>query len=346
MTRATSIRAAAAAITLALSVSSGAAEGLSEVIPAEPGSPEFAIATRVAESLALPAPEALSTADLDNDGFPELLFKAADGVHIVRLGAVGWVDISAGQLAGVAALGDIAVLPQRFNGFATLRAGSTELAWSRGVYRTRESIEPTALDSSVFTPSCEKSEDIALLLEENGANASEAPGFCSCLLDEWQARDAGQRILDIHARELGGVFLPDDRDEREEAETLFATTDEAQFACRTQRGWEAALPAPFGQPVFNGKARGEAAATLIDVCRGQDWVVANRVIGTPARALGFCGCLAGALSSGGMSEKGISLVAGLYSGELSDNDVAEQDGSVTSTSDDASEACLQSMPWR
>lgn len=333
------------AAALATAIAPAFAEGLSEVVPADPASPEFAMALRVAESLGAPPPSALSTADLDNDGFPEFLVSGEGGMRIYRLGARDWTEISGGALAG-ASLGDVAVLPERFNGFPVLRFGGAEFAVAAGAYRPRGEIEPKPLDASAFTPACEKAEAIILDLTDNGAPADEAPAYCACLLDQWQAREAGQATFDVYARELAGIFRVEDRDEPHEADTLFATIDETRYACRTARGWPAELPMPFGTPLFDGQPRSPAANAFAEVCRAQDWVLANDKIGSAARALGFCGCMAVTLARNGMSEAGFTLVSGLYSGEMSENDVSAEDPSAIGASDEASEVCLGTMPWR
>lgn len=335
-----------AVVALVASFAAAQAEGVSEVIPAEPGSPEFAVARRAAESLGLPAPSALSTADLDNDGFPEFLAFGEGGARILRLGATGWSEISGGGFAGLPGLGELAVTADRFNGMPVLAASGREFAWLDGVFRPLSEITPSALDLSAFTPACEKNESIAFLHEENGSPAAGIADFCGCVADQWRLRNAPQAVFDVYVRELDGIFREEDRDERAEFDTLIALTDEALFACKTQRGWTADLPYPYGQPMFDGKARAASAEGLVDACRAQDWVVANRKVATPGRALGFCGCVAGHLALNGMSGDGFDLVAALYSGDLSENEVAERDPSSIGASDEASEACIQSMPYR
>ncbi|MBK8456711.1 MAG: hypothetical protein IPL47_06050 [Phyllobacteriaceae bacterium] len=321
-------------------------EGVSEIVAAEAGSPEFAVAGRIAATMGLPVPTALSTADLDNDGFPEFIAFGDGGARILRLGADAWADISGGLLAGVTGLDDIAITPARFNGSPILEAGGRDLAFLDGVYRPLAEIAPAALDATAFTPACEKSDTIGFVLEENDTPAAEIPAFCGCLLDQWRLRAAPQTLFDVYVRELTGEFREEDRDERGEFDTLVALTDEALYACKTQRGWAAEAPYPYGSPMFTGKPAPPDVEAYIDTCRAQEWVSGYRKIASSDRALGFCGCTAGHLALNGMSADGFAMVAGLYSGELSENDVAERDPSAIRASDEASEACIQAMPYR
>lgn len=329
-----------------LAIPASVAQELTTPIPAAPAAPEAVMARDAAAVLGLPEPQEVATIDLDNDGFPEILAVGEGGARILRLGDKSWRDIANGQFPAIRAIGELNFSERRFNGMPMIAAGGAKFALSAGNYQPLEAIAPAAFDLTAFQPACEKSEDIAMVLEENSASATEAGNFCACVGGAWKARNPEQSFFDTYVRELGGEYRESDRDERAEADTLISLIDEALYDCKAQEGWAVEAPYPYGQPMFDGKPQGDNAAGFMDACRAQDWLIADKSIGTADRAIGLCGCVAGSLALNGMSDKGFAMIAALYSGERSENEINDEDPSAVAASDEASEACLKSLPYR
>lgn len=325
---------------------SARADELTTPIPAAPAAPESVIARHVATTLGLPEPQEVATIDLDNDGFPELLGVGEGGARIFRLDAKAWRDIANGQFPAVRSLGELTFSERRFNGMPVIAAGGTKFAMSGGNYQPLESIAPATFDLGAFEAACEKSQDISMVLEDNGAPASEAAPFCACVGGAWQARNPEPSLFDTYVRELGGEYRNTDRDDRAEADTLINLIDEGLADCKAARGWAMEPPVPYGQPMFDGKPQPDSLAGFINACRAQDWLIADKSVGTPDRALGLCGCVAGSLALNGMSGKGFEMIAALYSGERSENEINEEDPSAVAASDEVAGACVKALPYR
>jgi hypothetical protein len=335
------------ALAIALSAVGGAkADDLTTPIPAAPAAPESVMARRVATTLGLPEPQEVATIDLDNDGFPELLGVGEGGARVFRLDAKAWRDIANGQFPAVRSLGELTFLERRFNGMPVISAGGTQFALFGGNYQPLDAITPATYDLGAFQAACEKSQDISMVLEDNGAPASEAAPFCACIGGAWLARNPEQSFFDTYVRELGGEYRNTDRDDRAEADTLISLIDEGLYDCRAKNKWTVEPPYPFGQPMFNGKPQPDSAASFVEACRVQDWLIADKAVGTPDRTLGLCGCVAGSLALNGMSGKGFEMIAALYSGERSENEINEEDPSAVAASDEVAGACVKALPYR
>ncbi len=335
------------AFVIALSAVGGAvADELTTPIPAAPAAPESVMARDVATTLGLPEPQEVATIDLDNDGFPELLGVGEGGARVFRLDAKAWRDIANGQFPAVRSLGELTFSERRFNGMPLISVGGATFAVSGGNYKPLDSIAPASFDLGAFQAACEKSQDISMALEDNNAPASDAASFCTCIGGAWQARNPDQSYFDTYVRELGGDYRNTDRDDRAKADTLISLIDEGLYDCKATRGWSVEPPLPSGQPMFDGKPQPDSVAGFVDACRAQDWLIAGKSVGTPDRALGLCGCVAGSLALNGMSGKGFEMIAALYSGERSENEINEEDPSAVAASDEVAGACVKALPYR
>lgn len=336
----------ACAAGILLAASAATAQELTTPVPAAPAAPESVVARLVARGLGLPEPQDVATIDLDNDGFPEILAAGEGGTHILRLGDKAWRDIGNGQFAEVRAVGELRFNDRRFNGMPVITGAGVDYAFAAGAYQRLDAIAPAGFDLAAFQPACEASEDMAMILEENGAQASQAGELCACIATQWQARAPEQAFFETYVRELGGEYRESDRDERAEADTLISLIDEAIYDCKAARGWPVELPYPYGTPMFDGKPGSDNVAAFIETCAAQDWLPASKAVGTADRALGVCGCAASSLAASGMSAQGFDMIAALYSGERSENEINDEDPSAVAASDEAAGACVKALPYR
>lgn len=284
----------------------------------------------------------VGTNDLDLDGFPEF-FVFADGRNsLMRLGPDGWTDISGGALQGVAGPSDLTFRDEWFNGFQILRAGGELRIMQNGALALRSSIAPGRLDATAFARACIASPGLGAP-GEDGIIFVDSQEYCACLAEEWGARSGDQRLFDAWTQALTDRSKLDLSDE--EYERYDQLAGEAQQSCDQRSGRGTGLTRPAETP-FNGSPMPDNAAEFVAVCRSQDYVIANRKVRNADRALGLCACIAAQLTVDGLDAEGFRLVSALYSGEMSDAEVAEISAVPAEKSDAAAFNCLRMMPKR
>ena len=85
---------------------------------------------------------------------------------------------------------------------------------------------------------------------------------------------------------------------------------------------------------------------FLQTCSVQDWLIANRGIGTADRALGLCGCLGRKLAAKSFDQPMLDALTRFYGGEIGETELDEINNAVLPVNDSEANACLSEMPKR
>ncbi|MBK8456713.1 MAG: hypothetical protein IPL47_06060 [Phyllobacteriaceae bacterium] len=282
----------------------------------------------------------VGSTDLDQDGFPEFFVFSGGEAKLLRLGKEKWTDISGGSLDGVGLPTDITLRDEWFNGFQIFRASGELRAFRDGVFVRRGEMAAAALDASRFSPACLASPGLGGA-EEGETPPADGPDYCACLVEEWGARDADQALFDAWTQAIV------DRSKLDLGEAEYDRFDlligEAQQSCDQRFGRDDGVTQPSTTP-FDGSLMPVGAGPFIETCAAQDFVIANRKVGTADRALGLCACMAAQMSVDGLHSGVFDLATALYSGDMSQEEVAEADPLAVEKSDAAAAECFKRLP--
>lgn len=310
----------------------------------QPGSPEWLMVERMAGPAAEAPARRIFSFDMDEDDIPEFMVDDGAQTRIMALRAGRWSDIAGPDLAATRAE-TIAIGGLPFNGNHVLLVGDVAYAVSQGAYRRKESIAPSPLDPAAYVQPCTTDRTIIEQIEFYGGNASLAAPYCSCLQREVAARGLAQTLYDyLIPRKFDPTGRPDASEiSDDDYDRVFAVQFEAEVACEAAFGWAGDRIVKTTSALFNGRPLPQGGAAFFAICTQQDWIVGNNRIGTPDRALAYCGCVANGLSETGMNAEGFRLSSAFMQGDLSENELAEIDPGVIDAGDEASEACIRAL---
>lgn len=285
--------------------------------------------------------------DFNFDGFSELYgYVAAPNCDGVKCGLFLFVldgdqyREAFGSVPGVRLTAPDKVFFGQFKrkGFVELQMDQVALAWDGKRYVEAASLSSSRLDGGEFLSVCQSQ-------AAEDADAGATKTSCQCQLDRLQVANVQQGDLDTYVE-----YLKAEQSETIQAgpdyDTVAATLDIAEDAvtgCDANGGrqWDAAY--------FNhGEEEQQRLEfdAFIDACSSQAWLVDQRRVGTPDRALGMCGCIARELPTHGAVQSDMDALTAYYGNELADSDLDTQHPGLLDKHDAAAEACVSQFPAR
>lgn len=343
------------------SATAGAAAGADVAItPGTGPSPEMAVARRLLQQeLGRSIGDmdmAVAGLEINTDTSPELLvFPLADTAcagdgcrpRVLSLSDGAYVDLFAGLSWPERVTPDqFFVSPSYHGAYYDLVVGGRSLVHNGSAYVDATAIEPTRLDKAAFLETCSQSDTTRGQLESYGRDpAADGPELCECLAEGFQSRQHSQQKLDLYRR-----YLANDATNEELYGPNSPMQDvsdiglEVQESCMGMKGWKDPImpsttldyPPGYGARDFDG---------LIDACTAQPWVTSSRHLGTPQRALNFCGCLTSGVLKAGYGQSGFDRLASFYRDEISEADFEPDLSSLLDEHDKVSESCIDSIRW-
>jgi len=225
------------------------------------------------------------------------------------------------------------------NGFLELQFDQSLAGWNGERYADIGSFPASTLYGSAYLDVCGKANpDDAAAPDGTGQSA------CQCRLERFQAIAFTQDQLDRYARYVADPISADNDADDGWDDTLNRSND-------VVTGCEVVAGTSQWQPGYFQHGEQEQAERLdfdafIDACKGQDWIVSHRKVGSPDRALGVCGCIARELPTYGVTQDQLDMLASYYRGEFSDNDLDSGQPDLLPGHDSAAEACLSQFPGK
>ena len=284
--------------------------------------------------------------DLNLDGFPEIFaYRYQPGCDGTTCGNFLFV-LEGDSYREV--LGDIPgarLVPQdkislsafRRNRYFDIQSDQMTIGWNGERYAEISTLPTTSLNGDTFIAACEKSRTGE---QPEEGDAERAASDCRCQFNRFQAVGFSQADLDLYAASLGKDFVYPSGDKEAAWQTVSGNASDAATGCEVASGrsqWPQAYINHGDQPPQ--KLDFDA---FLDACPAKDFILSNRKIGTPDRALGLCGCLAREMPTQGVTQTGLDLVTRYYRDEISDSDTETED--ALAMHDKASEACLIDFP--
>jgi 8-oxo-dGTP pyrophosphatase MutT (NUDIX family) len=340
----------------------GAAEASGEVavIARSGASPETSVAIRLLQQeLGRPIGDmdiATAGLEINRDTLPELLvFPLVETVcpsdgcrpRLLAISDGTYVDLFAGLAWPERITPDQFLVSPSYHGqYDDLVVGGRTLVHNGSAYVDAATIEPTRLDKAAFLEACSQSDTTRGQLEGYGRDpAADGPELCECLAEGFQSRQHSQQELDLYWRHLANDATDE---ELYGANTAMQDVSdiglEVQESCMGLKGWKEPItpsttddyPPGYGALNFEG---------LMDACTGQPWVTGNHQLGTPQRALAFCGCLTSGVLKAGYGQSAVDRLTSFYRDEISEADFEPDLPSLLDEHDKVSESCINSIRW-
>jgi len=288
--------------------------------------------------------------DFNLDGFSELYVYVADpacdgvkcGLFLFVLEGDSYREVL-GDIPGarLTATDRVGLGAFKRNGFIDLQLDQKLFGWTGDRYAEVSTFPATSLDGTTFIAACQKSKSSE---QPEEGEAEQVANECQCQFNRFQAIGFAQADLDQYAASLGEKFDYPVGDKEKAWLAVSRDAGDVATGCEVVAGKGQWQPAYFNhgdQPQEKLSFDG-----FIEACPGQDFILANRKIGSPDRALGLCGCLAREMPTQGVTQIGLDLLAQYYRDEISDSDVEAEDVDLLAKHDKASEACLSQFPGK
>jgi hypothetical protein len=350
-----SMRATVFALTLACTgIAAAFAQQQPENIPQENSD---AIARKLAAGLierqtgaAVPADKlAAYEADFNLDGFSEIyVYVEAPDCDGVKCGIFVFVlegdsyrevlgDIPGARLTATDRVGLGAF---KRNDFIDLQFDQTLTGWTGEHYAVSSSFPATSLDGTAFMAACRESKTSDLPVD--GKAAERVTGECQCQFNRFQAIGFAQAELDAYTASFAEDFEYPKGDKEKAWLATLKTAEDIVTGCDIVSGKSQWQPAYFK----HGDQQQEKLDFdgFLDACPAQNFILTNRKVGSPDRALGLCGCLAREIPTYGVGQDGLDLLTQYYRDEISDADVDAANAGLLTSHDKASDACLAQFP--
>lgn len=228
--------------------------------------------------------------------------------------------------------GDIDVSSIKRGGYRDLSFGAETLYWVDGAYRPWSTVEPTAVSDDGFVKACSQDTALVEVATNIGADdpAAAVGEYCRCVSYQLALRQHGQGDFDAVAANIAetGVKLRD---------SLLTSYGESVSACRVLQGWE-----PWPQPDTFPSRRIDARA-FYNACAHYEDLIQSYRIGSPHRAMAFCGCFAEAITRQDFDQSSVDLLAGFYAQDISDAEVDEKVPRLLEQTDAIAERCINDL---
>ena len=173
------------------------------------------------------------------------------------------------------------------NGFIDLQLDQKLFGWTGDCYADVSTFPATSLDGAGFIAACQKSRSNE---QPEEGEAERVASECQCQFNRFQAIGFIQADLDQYAASLGEKFDYPTGDKEKAWQAIATNASDTATGCGIIGGKSQWQPAYFN----HGDQTQEKLefSNLIDACPAQDFILSNRKVGSPDRALGLCGCLA------------------------------------------------------
>lgn len=221
------------------------------------------------------------------------------------------------------------------NGFIDLQLDQKLFGWTGDHYAEVSTFPATSLDGTAFIAACQKSKSSE---QPEDGEAERVAGECQCQFNRFQVIGFTQADLDQYAASLGENFEYPSGGKEKAWQVVTTNASDTATGCDVVSGksqWQPAYVNHGDQPQqrldFNG---------FIAACPTREFILTNRKVGSPDRALSLCGCLAREMPTQGVTQVQLDLVTRYYRDEISDTDAED----VLAMHDKASEACLSQFP--
>lgn len=225
------------------------------------------------------------------------------------------------------------------NSFIDLQLDQKQFGWTGDRYADVSTFPATSLDGAGFIAACQKSRSNE---QPEEGEAERVAGECQCQFNRFQAIGFAQADLDQYAASLGEKFDYPTGDKEKAWQAIATSASDTATGCDIIGGKSQWQPAYFN----HGDQTQEKLEfnEFISACPTQDFILGNRKVGTPDRALGLCGCLAREMPTQGVRQEGLDLLTQYYRDEISDSDVDSGNADLLAEHDKASDACLSQFP--
>jgi hypothetical protein len=225
------------------------------------------------------------------------------------------------------------------NSFIDLQLDQKLFGWTGDRYADVSTFPATSLDGAGFIAACQKSRSNE---QPEEGEAERVAGECQCQFNRFQAIGFTQAELDQYAASLGEKFDYPTGEKEKAWQAIATSASDTATGCDIIGGKSQWQPAYFN----HGDQTQEKLEfnEFISACPTQDFILSNRKVGTPDRALGLCGCLAREMPTQGVKQEGLDLLTQYYRDEISDSDVDAGNADLLAEHDKASEACLSQFP--
>jgi len=288
-------------------------------------------------------------ADLNHDAFPEIFAyrytPGCDGIHcgnfLFVLEGDSYREVL-GDIPGARLVPQdkIALSPFKRNGFLDIQSDQMTITWDGKRYVDASTVRASSLDGAAFVSACQKNK----LIQQSLQNETEqVRAACQCQFNRFQTVGFTQADLNAYTASLLGEDFDYPLGDKEDAWlNLSKSAQDVATGCDVAGG-----KSEWSQGYFNHGDQTQQKLNFdgfLDACPAQDFILANRKVGSPDRALGLCGCLAREMPTQGVTQEGLDLLTRYYRDEVSDADIEAQDADLLTFHDKASEACLSEFP--
>jgi len=224
---------------------------------------------------------------------------------------------------------DIGISPLRFGGRPPLIFGVETLVWTGSAYELQSKIEPTQVDDSRLIAACNAAENAGSFdgMAEPDRKAAIAE-MCGCLSYQLTNRRVDQSGFDS---------LADNYDAGTLDEKLARLLPESMATCEFVMGM-VPWPQTDSYPPRNSDVR-----PLFNTCREQPWVAESFRVGSAHRAMSLCACIADGVAQGPYNQASTDLITGLYTGEMTDTEVDDQQPELSWRADEIAEGCVSNL---
>ena len=226
--------------------------------------------------------------------------------------------------------------------YIDLQVGDATYGWAGDHYAEAAGFPSSTLNGDAYVAACKADAE-----EGNpDAAAGEADANCACRMKRFEALNLTQNEVDRMTRTILRTGTEEDKafDATATADWWNLGSDVAQ-GCGVEAG-TTTWPSAFFTEDLPPQPALERLPEFVEACSAQPWVVSAKKVGTPDRALAFCGCLAREIPVGGASQEQADDLTRYFRDEIGDAELDEADANTLVIQDTASETCLTALPPR
>mgnify|MGYP001335275110 CR=1 FL=1 len=303
----------------------------------------------------LPAAEVRATiADLNLDAFAEV-FAEVSGTDCGRLGCGLHLFVLEGdeyfevltELPEARQAKDYGVFNRKRNGYLDLQFDDINAGWTGELYADLDTFPYSNIDIAGYVATCEKWDRDYLFIDGAGDRAT----LCQCEAETYADFALSQELVDelIAQREALELEKEPPPDSGELTSQADAVSDATQ-GCLADLGlsqWYSALYEPDYSSVSEERPQQPLEfAGFFGICSRLDWLVSEKRIGTPDRALATCHCMADWIAASGADQAALDGLTRFYLDEIDEEELDAIDASVLNAGDKSASFCLQRLPQR
>lgn len=286
--------------------------------------------------------------DLNLDGFAEMfVYLAANpcdgtdcGLFLFALIGDQYREVL-GTVSGARTSSPNSMIDRKRNGYLDIRFGTVEAGWDGSRYVDVTTFARSTLNADAYMAACLAREDNDYAFQQAGADIqSSRDVLCRCKAERFADFGFAQADLDAY---LDYIKEPNNYAASKAFDARLASAGDIETGCLVEHGWSS-WTQPMGSDDAKEPQKPLAFDAFLQTCSSQDWLIANRKIGSADRALGFCGCLGRKLAAKGFEQPMLDGLASYYRSEIGESELDAISKDVLPISDSESESCATGMP--